>query len=141
MTVHLFGAASSPGCANYALKHLAGQHEAEYPVAAKFIDRHFYVDDGVISVVDAQTTISLVNEVRGLCDRGRLQLHKFASNDRAVIDRIPSAERAIGIQDLAFQELPMERALGVQWCVEVPRRSEGYATDPSRYLADYRIPI
>ena len=46
MKVHLFGAASSPGCANYGLKHLAGQYEAEYPVAAKFINRHFYVDDG-----------------------------------------------------------------------------------------------
>ena len=123
MKVHLFGAASSPGCANYGLKHLAGQHEAEYPMAAKFIDRHLYVDDGVISVEDAQTATSLVNEVRELCDKGRLQLHKFVSNNRAVIDSIPSSERAVGIKDLdlAFEELPMERALGVQWCVESDR--------------------
>ena len=72
---------------------------------------------------DAHTAISLVKEVRELCDKGNLQLHKFISNDRAVIDSIPSSERAICIKDLdlKFEELPMERALGIQWCVESDR--------------------
>lgn len=37
MAVHLFGAASSPGCANLGLKHLAKQHRSEYPAAASFV--------------------------------------------------------------------------------------------------------
>ncbi|RXN37795.1 hypothetical protein ROHU_001718 [Labeo rohita] len=37
MKVHLFGAASSPGCANYGMKYLACQNEREYPAAASFI--------------------------------------------------------------------------------------------------------
>ena len=62
--MHIFGATSSPGCANYGLQHLAEQHEAEFPMAAKFIRRNFYVDDGVISVSDTASAIALANEVR-----------------------------------------------------------------------------
>ncbi|KAJ8411421.1 hypothetical protein AAFF_G00162290 [Aldrovandia affinis] len=47
MAVHLFGAASSPGCANFGLKYLAQQHKARYPTAASFVENSFYVDDGL----------------------------------------------------------------------------------------------
>ncbi|XP_042073472.1 uncharacterized protein LOC121813652 [Haplochromis burtoni] len=46
MAVHLFGAVSSPGCANYGFKRLAKENSSKYPVAAQFITRDFYVDDG-----------------------------------------------------------------------------------------------
>ena len=39
MKVHLFGAASSPGCANHGLKHLAREYEDEFPVPAGFIEK------------------------------------------------------------------------------------------------------
>lgn len=45
MQVHIFGAASSPGCANYGMKHLANKNEKNYPLAAAFIRKNFYVDD------------------------------------------------------------------------------------------------
>ncbi|KAK5925580.1 hypothetical protein CgunFtcFv8_018092 [Champsocephalus gunnari] len=50
MKVHLFGASSSPGCANYGLKHLASQNQIQYPSAASFIRKNFYVDDSIISL-------------------------------------------------------------------------------------------
>ena len=62
MKVHLFGAASSPGCANYGMKYLASQHEEQYPLAANFIRKNFYVDDGLISLDSVDTAIKLVRE-------------------------------------------------------------------------------
>lgn len=53
MTVHLFGASSSPGCVNYGLKHLAEGNKEQYPLGFQFVMNDFYVDDGVTSV---QTT-------------------------------------------------------------------------------------
>lgn len=48
MKVHLFGAASSPGCANFRLKHLAGQGQGQFSEdSIRFIQRNFYVDDGL----------------------------------------------------------------------------------------------
>lgn len=51
MKVHLFGAASSPGCANFGLKHLAAEGEGKFSEATvRFIQRNFYVDDGLTSL-------------------------------------------------------------------------------------------
>ena len=121
MKVHLFGAASSPGCANFGLKRIANIYEAECgSAAADFMRRNFYVDDGLTSVPTTSEAIDLITRTRELCARGGLRLHKFVSNSRAVIDSVAPEDRTKGIKDLDLRLdlLPIERALGVQWCVE-----------------------
>ncbi|XP_033113563.1 uncharacterized protein LOC117114125 [Anneissia japonica] len=116
MRVHLFGAASSLGCANYGIKYVADlfsyRHGAE---AANFMKHNFYVDD-VSSISEA---IKLIKNVRKLCADGSLRLHKFISNSREVMEQIPKSEQATGIKDidLSCDSLPVKR-VGVQWCVE-----------------------
>ncbi len=92
MRVHLFGAASSPGCENYGLKYLASQNEKDYPAAASFIKKNFYVDDGLISVESVNSAIKLVREAQTVCAKGKLHLHKFISNNREVLESIPDSE-------------------------------------------------
>ena len=55
-----------------------------------------------------------------MCRHGGFNLHKFISNTREVIEAIPVEDRAKGIKELNIEkdELPMERALGVGWCIE-----------------------
>ncbi|XP_062248605.1 uncharacterized protein LOC133957162 [Platichthys flesus] len=120
MRVHLFGAASSPGCSNFGLKHLASQGHGKFSEESiKFIQRSFYVDDGLTGVESAAEAIHLVEESRALCRTGNLRLHKFVSNDKEVVEAIPLEERAqTKDQDMALGEPYIERALGVQWCVE-----------------------
>ena len=121
MTVHLFGATSSPGCANYALKRLAEDQRDEHSLdAVNFMLNHFYVDDGLISLDSPEEAISLINEARELCLKGNLRLHKFASNNRDVLDSIPESELAKGMKDvnLLTCSLPIERVLGIRWCTE-----------------------
>ena len=117
MTVHLFGAASSPGCANFGLKRIAKQHRETFPLAARFVTRNFYVDDGVTSAPSTEEAIQLAEDTRALCKKGGLRLHKFISNDRAVVESVPRSERAKEVMNLNldFDDLPVERALGVTW--------------------------
>ncbi|KAK0147343.1 hypothetical protein N1851_013244 [Merluccius polli] len=120
MKFHLFGAASSPGCANYGLKHVAAEGQGNFSDdTIKFIQRNFYVDDGLSSVASEDQAIQLVKEARELCSTGKLRLHKFISNSKKVLDAIPKEECAAAAKDkdMALGELHMERALGVQWCV------------------------
>ena len=119
MNVHLFGAASSPCCANFALKHLSKMYENLYPEAAKFLQQNFYVDDGITSVDSASEAVSLIKEMRDLCSQGGLHLHKFVSNNHTVLESISVEDRAIEMQtvDLSKDEVPVERTLGMQWCV------------------------
>lgn len=75
MKVHLFGAASSPGCANYGLKYLDKKNSQRYPLGSQFIMKDFYVDDGVTSVESKEEAIQLAQEARELCAVGGLRLH------------------------------------------------------------------
>ena len=121
MTVHLFGATSSPACANYALKMAANENEKDLgSEAANFIRRDFYVDDGLTSVESVPDAVTLIKNTKEMCRRGGFKLHKFTSSHKEVIEAIPIEDRAEGIQsiDLDKEAIPMERALGVQWCVE-----------------------
>ncbi|XP_077983962.1 uncharacterized protein LOC144438690 [Glandiceps talaboti] len=121
MTVHLFGAASSPGCANFGLKRAADDGEEEFgEEAASFIRDDFYVDDGLKSVPDVSKAIELVNNSTAICNNAGLKLHKWISNKREVLDAIPTEARASSLKEVNLQTdlLPIERALGVTWCVE-----------------------
>ncbi|KAL4008603.1 hypothetical protein ACER0C_002455 [Sarotherodon galilaeus] len=114
MRVHLFGAASSPGCCNFGLKHIASQGRDRFSKETiEFIQRGFYVDDGLASVTSTVEAIQLVKESRALCKTGNLHLHKFVSNDKEVLAATKAKD-----QDMALGELHIERALGVQWCIE-----------------------
>ena len=69
MTVHLFGAASSPGC--FALKTAADDNEESLGnAAAEFFRRDFYVDDGLKSVSSVDEAEKLVQDVKEMCSRG-----------------------------------------------------------------------
>lgn len=120
MTVYLFGAVSSPGCANYALKHLNKENSITFQLGSQFIIRDFYVDDGVESVKTVEDGMQLAHEARELCARGVLRLHKYVSNSSAVLSSIPMSEHASDIktEDLALCETQTDRALGIHWNIE-----------------------
>lgn len=120
MTVHLFGARSSPACATYGLRYLADEFKQlshHNSSSHHFIHRNFYVDDGLISVSSESEAIDLLKQTQSLCATGQLRLHKIASNSRAVMTAIPRSECASALAnlDLTSEPLPQERSLGVLW--------------------------
>ena len=100
MKVHLFGAASSPGCANYGEKEFGKN-------AADFMQRDFYIDDGLKSVKDVDTAIELIQKTQGMCAKAGLKLHKFSSNKKEVIQAVAPEDCAKGLQDLDLTRDPL----------------------------------
>ena len=121
MTVHLFGATSSPGCANLALKTTADQYEEDCGTeAADFVRKDFYVDDGLKSVPTVEQAKNLIRNTKSLCQKGGFRLHKFTSNSKEVINSVPSEDQAKDTKDprLVSNDPVIERPLGVHWCIE-----------------------
>ncbi|KAL7880976.1 hypothetical protein SRHO_G00032300 [Serrasalmus rhombeus] len=121
MLVHIFGATSSPSVATFALQKCATDFEEEFGhEAVKTVKNNFYVDDCVTSIKDENTAITLCADLRSMLAKGGFRLTKWASNSRKVLNSIPEQDRAEGFQDLDLEvdNLPIERALGVQWCSE-----------------------
>ena len=55
-----------------------------------------------------------------LCKRGGFHLHKFTSNEREIIQSIGEEDRATNIKNLDpnTDAVPLQRVLGVEWCIE-----------------------
>ena len=60
------------------------------------------------------------SDLRSLLSKGGFRLTKWISTSRRLLETIPVAERAKEVKTLDFSkdDLPIERALGVNWCVE-----------------------
>lgn len=101
------------------MKHLATQGHGQYSEdTIHFIQRHFFVDDVLISMQIEKEAVQLIKESRELHFTGRLRLHKFVSNSESVMATIPEEERAtVKDLDMALSLPHMERALEVEWCI------------------------
>ena len=121
MTVHLFGAVSSPACANYALQRTADDNEDNYGTeVAITLRRNFYVDEVLKSASTEDKAIDLVKDVKAVCRNGGFNLTKFVGNTERIINSNPVKHRADNVKSLTLNQdkLPIERALGVIWCIE-----------------------
>lgn len=121
MVVHLFGATSSPSCASYALRKCAEDSRDQSNIqAVDTVLHNFYVDDCLKSVQSEEEAVLLYHTLRAVCGKGGFRLTKWVSNSRAVLSAIPEEEMATEVKDLDLDRdaLPIERALGVHWCIQ-----------------------
>ena len=121
MLVHLFGATSSPSCANFALRKCAEDNKGQFSQEAMDKVLHsFYVDDCLVSVASEEKAVSLYHELIAICAKGGFRLTKWISNRRDVLTAIPEEHRAKDMKMLNMdQDLPpVERVLGVEWCIQ-----------------------
>lgn len=121
MNVHLFGAASSPGLANFCLHQTAEAHRHEFgDNTSDFLLRDFYVDDGLKSVPTVEQAHQLIKRSQAMCASDNLRLHKFASNCKEVLETLPVGDRAKDLKDLDLRRdtMPVQRSLGTYWCIE-----------------------
>ena len=121
MNVHLFGAVSSPSCSNFALRRAAD--DAEKVVGsetANVLRKNFYVDDCLRTEETEEAAIQRICSARHACALGGFNLAKFVSNSRLILDSVPDEARAQDVRtlELGSGELPVERALGMQWAIE-----------------------
>ena len=102
MTVHLFGAVSSPSCASFALRKTAEDNQSDFPAAvAQTVKENFYVDDCLKSMGSEEEASTMVKDLMSLCQRGGFTLTKWISNNRTMLQALPEEHRA---KELAPEE-------------------------------------
>lgn len=118
MKVHVFGNSPSPVVAIYGLRRAALHGEAEFGADAKgFVERNFYVDDGLKSLPSVTEAINLLKATQDMLAISNLRLHKIASNSLAVMQAFPSTDYAKDLKDLNLEIdfPPTQRSLGLSW--------------------------
>lgn len=121
MTVHVFGASSSPSCANFALRKTAEDYGKEHMSESReTVLKNFYVDDCLKSVPNEDMASRIAHDVKELCSKGGFNLTKYISNSRNLLQSFPleCQSKKVRELDLCRDSLPIERALGMSWDVE-----------------------
>ncbi|KAF4514212.1 UNVERIFIED_CONTAM: hypothetical protein B566_EDAN019445, partial [Ephemera danica] len=119
LTVHPFGARSSPFCAAYALQRTADKFQTKYTESiCNVIRNNFYVDDCLVSVPNVMEAKGIVNDITELLSRGGFRLRKWVSNNREVLKSIPISELAPSLVDIGAGPIPIQHTLGIQWDAE-----------------------
>ena len=113
MTVHVFGATSSPSCASFCLLRTAEDNKDAFPSEiVNTVRRNFYVDDCLKSVRTRHDARLLVRMLTELLSRGGFSLRKWIINDREVLASIPPNERAKSVVNLDLDKCPLSMLWG-----------------------------
>ena len=112
MLRHVFGAMSSPTCANYALKRTARDNWNSFdPLTIETVLKSFYMDDLLQSVESVDIGTTLAKELIDLLKLRGFRLTKFMSNSSKLLSSLPSSEIAPKIT-FDFGGDQLQRALG-----------------------------
>ena len=120
MTVHLFGATSSPSCASFCLKQtaaLSAENCSSQTIEA--IQRAFYVDDCLMSVETSEEAADLANELRNALSSYGFRLRKWLSNCERALLKVPEEDRCEKYKELSLERTTSQRVLGVHWDIVV----------------------
>ncbi len=118
MRVHVFGNCPSPSVAVYGLKRTAAEGEQDYGSDARlFIERHFYVDDGLKSFSSEAEAVDVLRRAQQMLARSNLRLHKISSNSPVIMRAFPNEDLAATLQglDLSANSPAIQRSLGLYW--------------------------
>ncbi|KAI4886253.1 hypothetical protein NFI96_006958 [Prochilodus magdalenae] len=108
MRVHVFGNSPSPAVAIYGLRRASIDSEEGDGRTRHLVERHFYVDDGLISFPSCDEAIAALKRAQETLVTSNLTLHKFVSNSVNVM---------LKDLDLGTDFPPMQRSLGISWDV------------------------
>ena len=116
MLVHLFGAASSPSCANFCLKQAAIDQADDFDKeTVETVKRNFYMDDCLKSMASEEEATSLVSQLGILLQNRGFRLTKWLSNRKEVLSNIKEEDVSEAAWNLDEMTEPCQRVLGVRW--------------------------
>ena len=124
MLVHLLSGVWSSSSAGFALRKIAVDHAEKFEAdVIKTVQCNFYVDDILKSLKTSNDAVMMYEKLTELLTLGGFHLTKWISNKREILEEIPDSELTKELKsiDLGMDEQPVERALGMQWNVELDK--------------------
>ena len=117
-TRHVFGAKSSPTCANYALHQVAKDKAKEDENIVKAVQQNFFMDDFLKSFRTPQEVIEIYQKVRDILIKGEFNLTKWITSDDEVKSQIPETDRSSKVVKMFEAEPQSSSTLGINWNVD-----------------------
>ena len=98
-TRFVFGAKSSPTCANYALRTCADDNAENYPHIKKLVYENFYMDEFFEITEDINTAVKIIEEHRHVVQQESFNLTKWMTSDH-ILQKIPEEHKSITAEEI-----------------------------------------
>ncbi|XP_039304174.1 uncharacterized protein LOC105205337 [Solenopsis invicta] len=108
-----YGTASAAFLAIRSLRKLAEDNSVKYPIGSRTVLNDFYVDDLVSGAETLQEALAIKTETSQLLLEGLFELHKWSSNDSALLDNQTLSHQKEFV--LSTDKESETRALGLIW--------------------------
>ena len=116
INVHLFGKADPPCCCIWALNKTASDKIIKIASPTEeAITNNFYMDDYLYLFHTVKDAIKVPNDITNALSEGGFHLTKWVSNDQQILKALPSQEVSSTLINLDFDDISIERALGIIW--------------------------
>ena len=112
----MFVGASLPSCCNFVLRRTAKDNEQQFgQEVTQILERSFYVED-LLKRASIKKAVKKIKQPQEFCTTEGLNLTKFNSNKKEVIQSIPDDKRKPNVRNvlLTLGNLPEEKTLGVK---------------------------
>ena len=117
LTVHVFGATSSPSVANFALRQTVKDNPNHNEKAKEAVLRNFYVDDLLCSASNVDEASNLLLSVKELILKGGFELTGFVSNSPELLNLLKDLGLSEDLKEVSISEkTPL--VLGLKWDTE-----------------------
>lgn len=136
MKVHVFGNSPSPAVAIYGLRRAIREGASKYgDDTVQFVERHFYVDDGLISVQTDHQAVDLLKRTQASLAESNIRLHKFISNSPDVLKALSQEDCATSVKDLDLSgdTQSIQRSLGLLWEISTDTLTFSVSSDPKPF--------
>ena len=117
LTVHVFGATSSPSVANFALRETVKDNPSYGNDVKNSVLRNFYVDDYLCCTDNVEQATELVISVTELVSKGGFEITGFVSNSEELLNNLSEMGFAKDVREVNFTQDQTNLVLGLKWNV------------------------
>ncbi|XP_055633801.1 uncharacterized protein LOC129774128 [Toxorhynchites rutilus septentrionalis] len=126
-----YGTQSASYQATKCVQQLLEAHRKQYPVAVGKAEKNTYVDDILTGAESVKEAALLRQQLTTMFASGGFHLRKWASNNAAVLNDIPTEDREVK-SSIEINETGTIKALGIHW---QPRSDEfKFSNSPNKIL-------
>ncbi|XP_075150806.1 uncharacterized protein LOC142224913 [Haematobia irritans] len=109
-----YGTRPAPYLAIRCLKEISRENKMHFPLAASFLEKNFYVDDGLGGADNLNTALEIQRQLQQVMAQYGFNLRKWSANHIHLLHNIPEYDQEVSL-DFSTDDTNYTKTLGLAW--------------------------
>ncbi|XP_075150685.1 uncharacterized protein LOC142224785 [Haematobia irritans] len=109
-----YGTRPAPYLTIRCLKEISRENKMHFPLAASFLEKNFYVDDGLGGADNLNTALEIQRQLQQVMAQYGFNLRKWSANHIHLLHNIPECDQEVSL-DFSTDDTNYTKTLGLAW--------------------------